>query len=119
MKVIGIVGSRRRTKLADYNKVLRTFWKVYKHGDMICSGGCPKGADSFAEKIAEKFDIPIKIFLPKWKRYGRIATFMRNTQIARKSNVLIACPAPDRVGGTEDTIKKFTKKFKKTNLILV
>jgi hypothetical protein len=37
---------------------------------------------------------------------------------ARDADVLIACAAPDRKGGTEDTIRKYLK-LGKTRLILV
>jgi len=108
--VIGIVGSRRRNTEEDYKKVEDTFLSIYTPGDTICSGGCPKGADNFAERIAEKYKIPIKIFKAEWKRLGKVAGFIRNTDIAKESDILIACVSEDRTGGTEDTIKKF-KKF--------
>ena len=41
---------------------------------------------------------------------------MRNTDIAEKSDELIACVTKDRLGGTEDTVTKYTKKFGKTDL---
>jgi hypothetical protein len=51
---IGIVGSRRRDTEQDYKIVLNKFEELYREGDIIISGGCPKGGDRFAEKIAEK-----------------------------------------------------------------
>jgi len=119
MKNIGIVGSRRRNTVKDYQVIVKAFFKIYKSGDKIISGGCPKGADSFAENIAEVHHIPIKIFYADWKRLGKKAGFIRNTDIAEESNVLIACVASDRTGGTEDTIKKFLKNHPKSDLYLV
>jgi len=110
MKNIGIIGSRRRNTEKDYCIVEKELLENYEKGDTIISGGCPQGGDHFAELIAKKHDIPIKIFYPDWGKYGRIAGFMRNTDIAKSSDVLIACVASDRTGGTEDTIEKF-KKF--------
>ena len=86
---------------------------MYKEGDMIVSGGCPKGGDKFAEILADMYDIPIKIFKAKWRvngRYNKYAGFERNTLVAEYGTDMIACVAKDRKGGTEDTIKKF-KKF--------
>ncbi|MBW8002650.1 MAG: DUF2493 domain-containing protein [Planctomycetes bacterium] len=118
-KKIGIVGSRRRDKHKDYIKVREAFLEIYKKGDSIVSGGCPKGGDRFAEMIAKDEFIDIHIFKPDWSK-GRFAGFTRNTDIARMSDVLIACVAPDRKGGTEDTIRKFTKRFHpKGKIILV
>ena len=112
MKKIGIVGSRRRNSPGDFNIVAMRFADLYEPGDWIVSGGCPKGADNFAETIAKSKGIPILIFYPAWERIGRSAGFVRNADIAEHSDVLIACVAKDRKGGTEDTLKKFKKKFK-------
>ena len=107
MKIIGVVGSRRRNTPQDYLKVEEKFFELYKKGDWICSGGCATGADHFAEEIAKHHGIPILIFYPNTKDLGVRGYFERNTEIARHSHVLIACVAEDRKGGTEDTISKF------------
>lgn len=119
MKTIGIVGSRRRNEREDFELVKTAFLKVYEEGDAICSGGCPKGGDRFAEAIARAYHIPINIYYADWKTHGKAAGFIRNTDIAKDSNILIACVAPDRTGGTEDTIRKFLKTKKEEDLILV
>jgi len=119
LKTIGIIGSRRKDSQKDYKLVERKFLEVYKPGDIIVSGGCPKGGDRFAEIIAEKFIIPIKIYYAEWDKYGRGAGFVRNGYIARDSDEMIAYVTEDRTGGTEDTIKKFLKDKSVTNLHLV
>jgi len=106
-KTIGIVGSRRRNSQKDFSKVLEIFKRVYEEGDRICSGGCSQGGDAFANVIAQDTGIPILIFYPAWGKYGYGAGFIRNGLIAQASDVLIACVAENREGGTEDTIKKF------------
>ena len=119
-KVIGIVGSRRRNGKEDLFAVAAALAKVYEAGDTLVSGGCPKGGDRFAEILSAKQDIPIKIYPAEWNKYGRSAGFKRNGFIAADSDILIACVAPDRTGGTEDTIKKFLAKGKhEEDLILV
>ena len=107
MKVIGIVGSRRRNTKEDLMKVAKALGDVYEVGDTIVSGGCPQGGDRFAEILAAKQDVPIKIHRAEWGKYGRSAGFKRNIYIAQDADVLIACVAADRTGGTEDTIRKF------------
>lgn len=107
MKTIGIVGSRKRNLESDYRKIREAFYSVFKEGDRICSGGCPKGGDRFADAIARSTGIPILIFYPGWDTHATFASFRRNTFIAKESDILIACVIKDRTGGTEDTIKKW------------
>jgi hypothetical protein len=107
MKYIGIIGSRRRNAGIDRKAVREKFFEIYEEGDWIVSGGCPKGGDNFAEKIAKDNGIPILIFYPNWKKYGKAAGLIRNGDIAKKSDVIVACVAEDRTGGTEDTLEKF------------
>lgn len=109
-KVIGIIGSRRRNALRDFDKTKIVFDQVYKAGDLICSGGCPQGGDKFAEMLAKSYGIPILIFHADWNKHGKAAGFIRNGLIAKASDVLIAVVTGDRKGGTEDTIRKFGTK---------
>ena len=119
MSTIGIIGSRRRDSSWDYDLVENRFLLIYKEGDVIVSGGCKKGGDRFAEIIARKYGLTIIIHYPNWTKYGRGAGFVRNTPIAENSDKLIACAAKDRKGGTEDTIKKFSKAHPDGELFLV
>jgi len=119
MLKIGIVGSRRRYTQTDFKLVKDKFFEVYQEGALIVSGGCPKGGDEFAHMIAKQNGIPILIFYPNWEKYNKAAGFIRNTHIAENSDILIACTALDRTGGTEDTIKKFRKAKPEGVLYLV
>ena len=121
---IGIVGSRRRTRHEDYLKLLDGFESLYVQQPIgthmeIVSGGCPTGADSWAEDIAEEFNIKIVIHTAEWNEHGKGAGIIRNTSIAKDSDILIALPSEDRTGGTEDTIKKFMKFHPTGELILI
>jgi len=118
MITIGIVGSRRRDTEHDFQKVksaLNTLIheeKIEADQFRLCSGGCPKGGDRFAEHIAKDYGVSILIHYPNWPKHGKGAGFIRNTKIANDSDYLIACVADDRKGGTEDTINKFSGKSK-------
>lgn len=118
MKRIGIVGSRRRDTDRDQLLVRLALGKVYEGGDGLVSGGCPQGADRFAEIIAREDQIPITIYYAEWVRLGKRAGYARNRYIAEDATVLIACVAPDRRGGTEDTIRQYLT-LGKDQLILV
>lgn len=107
MKTIGIIGSRKRDQNSDFEKVKQALFKVYEDGDQLVSGGCPSGADHFAEQLAKIHQIPITIHYAKWNKHGKSAGFIRNGDIASGADILIACVNLIREGGTEDTIKKF------------
>lgn len=120
MKKIGIIGSRRRDNPAAYKLVEQKFREIYEEGDWIVSGGAKKGADRFADQISNKFGVPRLIYPPNYTKYGSpAALFIRNTDVANKSDVIIACVVhPEdgltevvirKKGGTEDTIRKYLK----------
>lgn len=120
--IVGIVGSRRRNSEQDKklveDKLLNLM--IFNSDITLCSGGCPKGADRFAEELAVKHNLKIIIYPADWEKHGKAAGFIRNTDIAKTSDVLIACVHSDRKGGTEDTVKKFMKmKNHLQNLYLV
>lgn len=122
MKRIIIIGSRRRNEPADYEIVKEAFLNTYEKGDIIVSGGCHKGGDYFAELLSGRYDVPAVIWPAEWTDkdgiFCRWAGFARNTIVANNGDVVIACVASDRTGGTEDTLKKF-KKFKPDGEIIL
>jgi len=131
MTVIGVVGSRRRNSGEDRQLVYKTIHHLRQRiggNTILVSGGCPKGADLFAEEYAEIHRLPIIRHLPdqtqlredvpKRAAYA-IINYARNELIAKDADVLIACVALDRKGGTEDTIRKFKKLHPDREVILV
>lgn len=118
-KIIGIIGSRRRDSEHDLFLTTEAFRKVYNEGDWICSGGCPKGGDRFAIAIHKSFFTPYLEFPANWNKHGKSAGFKRNLDIAKASDVLIACVSEDRTGGTEHTIKEFIRLHGEEKLYLV
>ena len=117
---IGIVGTRKRDTAEDLFLTVSEYNKIHKVGDIvvIVSGLCPKGGDRFATIIYQRYQNK-KLWFPAEWSLGRHAGFVRNTEIARWSDYLIATPAPDRKGGTEDTCKKFTRFHGHDKLIIV
>jgi hypothetical protein len=110
----GVVGSRRRNNLNDRRIVLRLVeWLLTtrKHVS-LASGGCPQGADAFAEEAARVLqpNVDITVFnidktgvSTRWDFTKR--AYERNRLIAQNSDELFALVAEDRTGGTENTIK--------------
>ena len=137
-KTIGVIGTRKRDSQEDLEVVKKVFLSIFEKGDTICSGLCPQGGDRFAVTLANELELPKdkRLWFPaewdkldtpnarikrnKWGQlYNANAGFTRNTDIARESDILIACVSMERTGGTEDTIRKFITSKGKGGLIIV
>ncbi len=121
-----IIGSRSRDTVEDFQLVYNEFKKWYKDGDLIISGGCPKGGDRFAEIIASRLGMTegngqLIIHRPKKppkdspKYIWAKAFYDRNTVVANEAEdntVTIACVSKTKTGGgTGDTLSKITEGF--------
>ena len=114
---VAVVGSRRRNTPKDKQIIKRALRHLMMKKDVIIhlvSGGCPLGADKFAEELAVELGLGISIHLPDKSSLPRNPQyydfvkiyFARNTLIANECDMCIALCAEDRKGGTEDTVKK-------------
>ena len=74
----------------------------------IVSGGA-LGVDQLGEKFASKFGVPIKKFLPDWKRYDRAAGTIRNREMAEYADSLIAV-WDGKSSGTKNMIEEAKKR---------
>ena len=127
MYKIGVVGSRRRNEQSDYGAVKAAVVEIMaEHPDEECilvSGGCKQGADSFVWRISADLNLlPPCEHLPAYKPGSAYfvvvkALKARNTKIAEDCDILVATPAEDRKGGTEDTITKAEKFEKEVRLV--
>ena len=85
MRVI-IAGSRT----IDDPSVLKEVF-VYCGWDITTVvSGTARGADRLGEDWAEANDIPVLKFPADWNRHGRKAGFIRNTEMAKNADALIA-----------------------------
>ena len=111
---VAIVGSRNYFD-CDYIKSKFTEVLSFEGIDIInvviVSGGA-KGVDTCAQMIAKEFGLPILIIYPDWKSNGKMAGILRNTAIAKNSDIVIAFPSKDSKG-TWDTINKAKQLRKK------
>jgi hypothetical protein len=55
----------------------------------VVSGGA-KGVDTAAERFAEAAKLPFKLFPADWDKYGKGAGFIRNEQMAKYADALLA-----------------------------
>lgn len=91
---VAIVGSREFYDYAFMKKVLDT--RLDKIA-LIISGGA-KGADTLAQRYAKENGIPIHIYYPKYRQFGRGAPYKRNVIIANLAERMIAFGYPDSKG---------------------
>ena len=133
MKKIGIVGTRKKDTDKYLKKVNDAFLLNYLEGDVIVSGGCKQGGDRFAVILKDLYKVPYIEHLPDKSKLNKdllkknpraayaIINHARNTLIAEDSDILIAVVADGdrRIGGTENTIKKFKKLKPNGKLVII
>jgi hypothetical protein len=85
MKTI-IAGSR---SIVKYDIVKEYIVKAnFNITEVVC--GMAKGVDLLGKEYAEENDIPIKEFPANWDLYGKRAGHLRNTEMAKYADALIA-----------------------------
>lgn len=78
---LAIIGSRSiTTELQPY---------LPKNIKLIISGGA-RGIDTLAQEYANKHNIPITVFLPDYKTYGKKAPLIRNELIVKEADFILA-----------------------------
>jgi hypothetical protein len=100
MRVI-IAGSR---SIKNYDIVEKAVRDSGFEITQIISGGAG-GVDELGEQFAARYNIPISYFLANWVAYGRSAGMIRNTDMAKNADALIAIWDGKSVG-TKDMIDK-------------
>jgi hypothetical protein len=107
---VAVVGSRG---FSDYKLLSETLDKIKI--TLIVSGSA-KGADTLGEQYAKENNIPTKIFPPDWEKHGKMAGFLRNTDIINEAELVVAFW--DNISkGTLDSINKAKKLDKKIIII--
>ena len=99
-----IAGSR---SIKEINVVLLALIDSGFEPSSIVSGGAP-GVDSIGEEIAAMLCLPIDrypITSEDWQRYGHGAGPIRNTELAKNADALLAV-WDGKSNGTRDMIKK-------------
>ncbi len=112
---IAIIGSRTFTNYQLLEDIVDQYKNVNQvHYTAVVSGGA-KGADTLAERYAEKNNLKKIIYYPDWDRYGKKAGFLRNTTIIEDADVVFAFWDGHSMG-TLDSINK-AKERNKTVII--
>jgi hypothetical protein len=100
MKTI-IAGSRN---IEDYRIVKEAIEESQVNITEVVSG-CARGVDNLGEQWAKQNRIPIKKFPADWKKHNKAAGPIRNTEMAKYGEVLIAI-WDGKSKGTHDMINK-------------
>lgn len=103
---VAIVGSR---SFSDYDFLVREVKSAVSVSDItaIVSGGA-RGADSHGARFGQDHDIPTEIYMADWQKHGKSAGFIRNSEIVKNSDIIIAFWDGESKG-TLDTMKKGNK----------
>lgn len=101
--IAAIVGSR------DFNDYSQLHWVLDRIRlmfaiDGFVSGGA-KGADSLAETYARSCKIPIEVIKPDWEQFGRSAGMIRNREIIKAADIVVAF-WDGRSRGTKNSIDR-------------
>lgn len=91
---IAVVGSRA---FKNWNQLKTVLDDLLEEDDEIVSGGA-LGVDSMAQRYAKETGHNIKIYYPKYARFGKPATFIRNKDIVADSHVVVAFYAKGKFG---------------------
>lgn len=81
-----VAGGRLFTNLAVAYAVLDS---LVTAGDVIISGHC-SGADMIGEMYAHNHSLQVELYPADWKKYGKASGPIRNEEMAKTANRLIA-----------------------------
>lgn len=114
---VAIIGSRSYNDEIEFNNAIEKLLFDIQTPWTVISGGAI-GTDALAAKFAHKNGYPLIEYKPDWKKDGRGAGLVRNTQIISESDMVIAFW--DGVSkGTMDSINKAKKMNKKVHIIQI
>lgn len=74
---------------ADYLKLVEAVKdSTFNITTVFC--GEAKGADALGEQYAKTNNIPLEYYLPDWEKFGRAAGCLRNADMLKNADALIA-----------------------------
>lgn len=112
---LAVIGSR---DFLDYELLKKELDRFRQHTniDVIVSGGA-RGADTLAKRYADENGITPQIILADWNLHGSDAGFLRNTDIVKECDAVMAF-WNGKSGGTLDSMKKAKQAKKQVIQIL-
>lgn len=86
---IAIIGSRDFNHFDFLDKKVKELMPKEDYEFIIVSGGA-RGTDTLAEQFAEKYNYKKEIWRAKWHTHGKCAGYLRNHDIVRNADMVIA-----------------------------
>lgn len=81
-----IAGSRDVT---NYNELIKAIQEcTWKPTTVLC--GLARGVDMLGERWAKENDIDVEYYIANWNKYGKKAGYVRNEEMAKNADALIA-----------------------------
>lgn len=116
---LAIIGSRSFT---DYSRLCYVMDEWFDRNGQhdyvvkeVISGGA-NGADKLAARWAQEHNIKLTEFLADWEKHGKAAGFIRNEDIVREANVVLAFWDGES-RGTQNSLS-IAKRLKKPTFIV-
>jgi len=115
---VAIVGSRTFNDYDSFKYHINKLFEKYnkKPNELRIVSGGAIGVDSMARTYANENKIELLEFLPDWRKYGRAAGLIRNSDIINSADWVIAF-SQNNSSGTNDSIKKAKTTRKKLDII--
>lgn len=83
-----IIAGSRSTLMMDFAEGMIECPFLFEISSII--SGTAKGADSFGESYGRYANIPVIQFPAEWDKYGKRAGYIRNVEMAKNADALIA-----------------------------
>ena len=112
------------SKFNDYSLLESSLNRIFNEysGDAIeIISGHAKGTDSLGERYAKEHNLKCTVFAADWKRYGKAAGPIRNSQMlkyAKQENPIVIAFWDGKSHGTKDTINKAKKLNVRCEIIM-
>jgi predicted Rossmann fold nucleotide-binding protein DprA/Smf involved in DNA uptake len=112
---LAIIGSRTLNQQQVIRVIEQVVTKSKTPVTTIVTGGA-NGVDSIAEYYARTHNIKVEIYYPVYQKYGKRAPLIRNNEIVKKCDGVLAIWDGES-NGTAYTIRKAKKEHKKVMVV--
>lgn len=85
-----VAGGRDFSNYAQLKSILDRFVKKHNDSEIVIISGNARGADSLGERYAAETEIRVEKYPADWGQHGKKAGFIRNAEMAKVADVLIA-----------------------------